>query len=166
MRKKSVFLAVVALLATMYPVKADGIHEGPEPGTHLLGIRVGTGWGHLHVNAAYDYALARVGKGTFTIGGYLSESSNMDDRNELAIPIMARTTYRFSVVVPEWEVYGGVMLGGFMYFDPRKSGMGGFVCGSAFLGTSYYFNKNFGVNLEVGGGFFAPFWNIGGKFRF
>ncbi len=165
MKKILIIIAAVAVMATVSPVKAGGVYDGPEPGTSLLGVRVGFDWG-INVNVAYDYSLAKVWKGTFTIGGVAGVGFGY--LGGVNIPIMARTTYRFNVVVPEWEVYAGVMLGlnvrlaGYYYGWGR--GPVGFA-GGFLVGTSYYFTEKFGVNLEFNGGTLS--WaNLGVKFKF
>ncbi|MDR1739213.1 MAG: hypothetical protein LBR45_00440 [Bacteroidales bacterium] len=164
MKKILVLFAVVAIFATTIPVKAGGVYDGPEPGTHIIGVRLGLDH-YFNVNAVYDYSLAKVWKGTFTIGGYAGIGFGLwgayGGGGWMYVPIMARTTYRFNVVVPEWEVYAGVMLGvGLAIHDGIYAGP----VGSFSLGTSYYFTEKFGVNLEFNGGNVS--WaNLGVKFK-
>ncbi|MDR0763531.1 MAG: hypothetical protein LBF01_03430, partial [Bacteroidales bacterium] len=108
MKRVFVLITVVALFATAIPVKAGGVYEGPEPGTSILGVRMGADLGFMNVNAVYDYSLAKVWKGAFTIGAFggfgFGLWGNRSGDDWFYSPIMARTTYRFSVVVPQWEV--------------------------------------------------------------
>jgi hypothetical protein len=165
MKKIIVSLIAIALFATAIPVKAGGVYDGPEPGKSLLGIRAGIDIGYINVNAVYDYSLAKVWKGAFTIGGYAGFGFGVwgGYNGGLYSPIMLRTTYRFSVVVPQWEVYGGVMAGLGLYFhDGFTMGFAGGIP----IGTSYYFTDNFGVNLEFNGGYGTSYLNLGVKFKF
>ena len=89
-----------------------------------------------------------------------------------------RTTYRFNVVVPEWEVYGGVALGasvtpwsevgkanGEVIF--RNSGVNAWVSGAFILGTTYHFTDAIGLNLEFDFGDWATSWvNVGVNYKF
>ncbi|MDR2556660.1 MAG: hypothetical protein LBC49_02975 [Bacteroidales bacterium] len=165
MKKFFILLTVVALFATTIPVKAGGVYDGPEPGTSLVGVRAGLDYGYVNVNAVYDYSLAKVWKGTFTIGAYAGFGFGIwgDYTGGFNLPVMARTTYRFSVVVPQWEVYGGVMLGACLYIhDGIRAGF----AGGMPVGTSYYFTDNFGVNLEFNCGYGTSYVNAGVKFKF
>ncbi|MDE7148866.1 MAG: hypothetical protein K2O01_00410, partial [Bacteroidales bacterium] len=128
MKKAVLMLGLVAILAAPMTVKAGGVYEGPAKGTSIIGARLGLS-NIVGANVTYDYALAQVWKGTFTIGGQVGYMWNgHTDRVTLNgqvykhswsnnyLSFRVRTTYRFNVVVPEWEVYGGVALGGGMNF--------------------------------------------------
>ncbi|MDR1974102.1 MAG: hypothetical protein LBQ31_05450 [Bacteroidales bacterium] len=163
MKKIIILVVAIALFATTIPVKAGGVYEGPEPGKSLIGIRAGLELGFIDVNAVYDYSLAYVWKGAFTIGGYAGIGFGVfPGFNGLYSPIMARTTYRFNVVVPNWEVYAGAMLGVGLYFD---GGVRAGFAGGLLVGTSYYFTDKFGINLEFDGGYGTPYASFGVKFK-
>lgn len=162
--KKFILLAVLAIASMSVKLNAQ-VFEGPSKGESILGVRLGLAPG-VGANVSYDYALARVWKGTFTIGGFVGYQHWGGDWN--SIPIMLRTTYRLSVVVPEWEVYAGVMLGGAANFWDNDSfghhSIGSFE-GDFVLGSSYYFTKKIGVNLEFDLGS-TSYVNIGFNFKF
>ena len=173
----------------MGTAKAGGFYEGEAPGTSILSARIGL-VNVVGANVAYDYALARVWKGTFTIGGQVGymwdgRSETIGGlkykwaRNKLDFKI--RTTYRLNILVPEWEVYAGVGLGGGVsiyhekakvkeggfHTDGRTESTYGFVSGSFILGTSYNFTRNIGVNLEFDFGNLEQAWiNLGVQFSF
>ena len=190
--KKRLFACVatiVLLFSTMGTAKAGGFYEGEAPGTSILSARIGL-VNVVGANVAYDYALARVWKGTFTIGGQVGymwdgRSETIGGlkykwaRNKLDFKI--RTTYRLNILVPEWEVYAGVGLGGGVsiyhekakvkeggfHTDGRTESTYGFVSGSFILGTSYNFTRNIGVNLEFDFGNLEQAWiNLGVQFSF
>ena len=188
MKKLMLILGMAALLAMPATAKA-GVYEGPAKGMSIIGLRLGMS-DIVGVNATYDYALARVWKGTFTIGGQVgymwtgyvaSYRGLFDTKGHYSyhnISLRVRTTYRFNVVVPEWEVYGGVALGasvtpwsevgkanGEVIF--RNSGVNAWVSGAFILGTTYHFTDAIGLNLEFDFGDWATSWvNVGVNYKF
>lgn len=181
-------LGMAALLAMPATAKAGGVYEGPAKGMSIIGLRLGLS-DIVGVNATYDYALVRVWKGTFTIGGqvgymwygYADNDKTLNAKEFYSwhnIAIRVRTTYRFNVVVPEWEVYGGVALGASVtpWSDvvkangqvvSRNSGVDAGVSGAFILGTTYHFTDALGLNLEFDFGDWATSWvNLGVNFRF
>ena len=195
--KKKLFalIATISLaFSTMGTAKAGGVYAGAASGTSILGARVGIS-NIVGVNVTYDYALARVWKGTFTIGGQVGymwrgdSPSGMKKENDTIVSysfkdknrkdmldFKIRTTYRFYVVVPEWEVYAGVGIGGGVALERTKQehiykeyketfeekNHYGFVSGSFILGTTYHFTRQIGVSLELNFGNFEQAWvNIG-----
>ncbi|MEG1572307.1 MAG: hypothetical protein RR328_02050 [Bacteroidales bacterium] len=174
MKKLFILLAVLAVTSVTVESNAQ-VFNGPNKGESILGVRFGAAGG-LGANISYDYALARVWKGTFTIGGYVGYHHHGGWNG---LPIMLRTTYRFNVVVPEWEVYAGVMLGGAVNFwdndyywhgdhsDRHNShdAYGSFA-GDFILGSTYYFAKAVGVNLEFNLGSPSTWVNVGFNFKF
>ncbi|MDE5607209.1 MAG: hypothetical protein K2I68_07905 [Bacteroidales bacterium] len=192
MKKLMLMLGMAALLAVPATAKAGGVYEGPAKGMSIIGLRVGLS-NIVGVNATYDYALARVWKGTFTIGGqvgYMWDGSTVYWKDGLGtyatqerysyhnISLRVRTTYRFNVVVPEWEVYGGVALGASVtpWSDVgkvngeiiyRNSGVNAWVSGAFILGTTYHFTDALGLNLEFDFGDWATSWvNVGVNYKF
>lgn len=192
--KKRLF-AVIATVAiafsAMGTAKAGGVYEGVAPGSSIIGAKVGLS-NIVGANVTYDYALARVWKGTFTIGGQIGymwwrdkPSGEVRDGDKILVyryeekkrkdmlDFKIRTTYRFYVVVPEWEVYAGVGLGGVASLEKNKEERAyeggkietikgkdnkGFVSGSFIVGTTYYFTQQIGVNLELNFGRFEQAW--------
>lgn len=144
-------------------LKAGGVYEGVAPGKSIIGVRIGLSR-VVGSNITYDYALARVWKGTFTIGGQVGYMWNKKEwKNNLDFKL--RTTYRFYVLVPEWEVYGGVGIGGWVGF--HKKANDGNVSAAFILGTSYDFTRNIGVNLEFDfGNLQQAYINLGVNLRF
>lgn len=184
-------LGVAAMLAAPMTVKAGGVYDGPKPGTSIVGVRLGVS-NTVGANVTYDYALARVWKGAFTIGGQVGymwdgNSSKMWNNGHTQkakwannyLSFRVRTTYRFNVVVPQWEVYGGVALGGGVNCWSTKnrwaadglslekdSGASGFFSGAFILGTTYHFTDAIGLNLEFDFGDWATAWvNLGVNIR-
>lgn len=179
-------LGMAALLAVPATAKAGGVYEGPAKGMSIIGLRLGMS-NIVGINATYDYALVRVWKGTFTIGGqvgYMWYGNSSREANVMVadswhhIAIRVRTTYRFNVVVPEWEVYGGVALGASVTpwsevkkmdgkVDYRNSGVMAGFSGAFILGTTYHFTDALGLNLEFDFGDWAASWvNVGVNYKF
>ncbi|MCM1168359.1 MAG: outer membrane beta-barrel protein [Bacteroides sp.] len=178
--KKLFGLAVIALaFAGVNVARAGGVYEGVASGRSVWGLRLGLSK-LVGVNVTYDYALARVWKGSFTIGGQLGYMWNGDNGKvskwaDNYIDFKVRTTYRFNVVVPEWEVYGGVGLGGAVKVwtienkstKAKDSGSKGYLSGSFIAGTAYHFTRNISVNLELDFGNFEQAWvNLGVNYIF
>lgn len=191
MKKLMLMLGMAALVAMPVTARAGGVYEGPAKGMSIIGLRLGLS-NIVGVNATYDYALARVWKGTFTIGGQVGymwngESRMLTDENigvyknkwhHHYLSFRVRTTYRFNVIVPQWEVYGGVALGGGVdfwgannHYTPEGYKMiyhtGGFFSGAFILGTTFHFTDALGLNLEFDFGDWATSWvNLGVNYRF
>ncbi|MDR1973834.1 MAG: hypothetical protein LBQ31_04075 [Bacteroidales bacterium] len=175
----TVFVALALFSLINLPAKAGGVYEGPDRGKSLLGVRLGVEFGALDINAAYDYALARVWKGSFTIGGQVGFGFNLwggygyyyGGLGGYTMPVMARTTYRFCVVTPKWEVYAGVALGARVLIYGGSgygygSGATATFAGGVIVGTNYYFTDKFGLNLEFNGGYGVSYLNFGVQFKF
>lgn len=189
---KKVIIALVAafsmsLAAFVQPAQAGGVYNGIAPGSSVLGVRLGLS-NLVGANITYDYSLAHVWKGSFTIGGQVgymwdgraeSWEGHRYSWNWNMIDFKVRTTYRFNVVVPAWEIYAGVGLGGGIamygekYVDKdfnipsHNRGNYGFFSGAFILGTSYYFNEAVGINLEFDFGNWEQSWvNLGLNFKF
>ena len=184
MKKLMLMLGMAALLAMPATAKA-GVYEGPAKGMSIIGLRLGMS-GIVGVNATYDYAWARVWKGTITIGGqvgymWYGEMSSLQGEKYSEswhnISLRVRTTYRFNVVVPEWEVYGGVGLGASVTPHNWRTKSNGvvvrgsecraMVSGAFILGTTYHFTDAIGLNLEFDFGDWATSWvNVGVNYKF
>ena len=191
---KKVIIALVTAIAVgcmamVQPAKAGGVYDGVAPGSSILGVRLGLS-GIVGANVTYDYSLARVWKGTFTIGGDIGymwgqrgyvhrvDGTRVGERgSNNYVNIRIRTTYRLNVVVPEWEVYAGVALGGGFnawrdYTDPHGevltiTGTYGFCSGAFILGTSYWFTDAISANLEFDfGNLSQSYVNLGVNFKF
>lgn len=191
---KKVIIALVTAIAVgcmamVQPAKAGGVYDGLAPKSSVLGVKLGLS-NIVGANVTYDYSLARVWKGSFTIGGrvgYMWDGSNgrstvegVSVRNAWSnnyVDFQVRTTYRLNVVVPQWEVYAGVALGGGFNAWTSKTrvegittssnnGVGGYFSGAFILGTSYNFTDAIGVNLEFDFGAWEQAWvNLGVNFK-
>ena len=195
---KKVIIALVTAIAVgcmamVQPAKAGGVYDGVAPGSSILGVKLGLS-NIVGANVTYDYALARVWKGTFTIGGQFGymwdgytdrvtagQSTWKRKWNNNYIDIKVRTTYRFNVVVPQWEVYAGVGIGAVINPWNRKAvdrvagdrnvaketGVGAGVSGAFILGTSYSFTDAISANLEFDfGNLSQSYVNLGVNFKF
>ncbi len=120
----------------------------------------------LPIYMGLDYGIHE----NITLGGELSFRSNEEKYRNIeyehsVIGVFGNTNYHFNnlMEIPSnWDVYAGLSLGFYIWDSPddydgsEASGLG--LAGQ--LGARYYFNKKFGINLELGGG------NVfsGGKF--
>ncbi len=184
---KRLFASIVTIalfFSTMGTIKAGGFYQGVSPGSSIIGARIGLS-NIVGANVTYDYALAHVWKGAFTIGGQIGYmwkgettrwvgAKSVWSWNNLDFKL--RTTYRLYVLVPEWEVYAGVGLGGGAVIErfestiknpadgiPQKTkSTYAFFSGAFILGTSYHFTRNIGLNLEFDFGNWEQSWvNLG-----
>ncbi|MEO6313570.1 MAG: outer membrane beta-barrel protein [Chitinophagaceae bacterium] len=132
-----------------------GIGLGRNPyGGGGPGFSYGTGFG---VKAAIERGMWQIGPGVLSLGletgGSFSNANYASDKYHRNILIIAaRSAYHFGWNVPKLDTYGGVSAGpGF-----RSEGYSGnkvhdvvFAPG-IFVGASYYFSPNIGVNVEAG----------------
>lgn len=139
----------------------------------------GFGLGFPPVSLAVDYGIVDnliMGEnGSIGIGGYFGFATNGKTYNYLDYSYKARYTrmafgvrgtfhYQF---LDKLDTYAGLMLGLYTYnwkydwsgnyhydyyYSPRNSNTSDFAF-SAFVGSRYYFNDNWGINAEVGYGF-------------
>lgn len=135
-------------------------------GNTQLNAGVGlSGWG-IPVYVGFDYGF----KKDITLGGELSfrsygNSYNNHKYRHSIIGISGNGNYHFNSLLEipsEWDLYAGLNLGFYFWNSPsdyRGDGASGVGLGLQ-VGGRYFFNKNFGVNLEVGGATVAA----GGKF--
>lgn len=179
-------MAVVFVLTTVFCQAQMKIYEGVAPGKTIVGLRLGLP-NTAGANFTYEYALARVWKGTFTIGGQLGymwegrteggELGPLEKWQDNKLDFKLRTTYRLCVLVPEWEAYAGVGIGGGVAItkktvwaelrDFEEYFSRGFVSGAFILGTTYNITRQFGVNFEVDFGPFEQAWlNLGLNYNF
>jgi len=136
------------------------------PGESQLNAGVGlSSWG-VPIYVGVDFGVAQ----DFSVGGnfsYRNYSENLVGNNYdwFLIVLGLNGNYHFDNMLDlpsDWNVYGGLTLGYYIWSDPgtgyngsRASGLGL----DAQIGTRYFFSESFGINLEVGGGTAA-----GGKF--
>jgi outer membrane immunogenic protein len=98
----------------------------------------------------------------FTLGGELSfdswrENYNNNYYQHSIIGISGNANYHFNTLLEipsNWDLYAGLNIGFYAWNSPdtyqgtHTSGLG--IGGQ--VGTRFYFSRNFGVNLEFGGG--------------
>jgi len=144
-------------------------------GNAQLNAGVGfSGWG-IPVYFGFDYGVHR----DISIGaelsfrsytnrwGYYDKGNNLrnDNFTHSIFGVSANGNYHFNTLLKipkEWDFYAGLNLGVYFWSSPSVyNGNGGTQLGlGAQVGGRYYFTKNWGINLELGGG------NVfsGGKF--
>ncbi|GIJ96239.1 hypothetical protein CAPN001_08080 [Capnocytophaga stomatis] len=141
----------VSFTATIY---AQG---SLEVGNYQLNGGFGfSGWG-IPVYVGVDYGIAE----DFTVGGEISFRSHSKNNVKYSgLGIMANGNYHFNRVLripSEFDVYAGATVGYFHWShnsnyplveSHHSSGLGW----GLQVGGRYFFNDNFGVNLELGGG--------------
>ncbi|MFT3932021.1 MAG: hypothetical protein QM726_00280 [Chitinophagaceae bacterium] len=120
-----------------------------------LSLGYGTGFG---TKAAIERGMWQLGPGVLTlgleVGGAFSKTGGYKSNIIIAAP---RAAYHFGWNVPNLDTYAGVSAGpGFRSYD-YYSGNGVYstkhdvtAAIGAFVGGSYYFSPNIGVNVEAG----------------
>ncbi|RAW01601.1 outer membrane beta-barrel protein [Pseudochryseolinea flava] len=91
-----------------------------------------------------------------------SDNYGFGDYSQTLVVVAVQGNYHFNrlLKLPEqWNVYAGLSLGYYTWSDVKWDGgsydFGGEASGIGFdvqVGARYFFNENFGVNLELGGG--------------
>lgn len=152
--KKNLFLALLCFSA--FTVFAQAPLEN---GRVQLNAGVGTsGWG-TPVYVGLDLGVGS----NFTLGGELSYRSTDEFHDgswhDYSVTgLGANVNYHFNKVLripSKWDLYGGLGLNYYIfnykdrYFDGREDSEIGL---GAQIGLRYFFNKNFGLNIEGGGG--------------
>ena len=184
--KKSVIVTILLTFMGLYvtttifakgpldPVKVDTwtLSVGCGPGTHPFGNGIGFGPAEKVV---FEAGLWDVGPGVITLGGetafsFYSHNFNNDWKERWANFFLgARGAYHYGWDIKGLDTYAGLPLGiGFTYYTyddhPGKHGSTPvYPYLGIFFGGSYYFDKYFGINGEVG--FNATYANIGVIFR-
>ena len=132
-----------------------------EQGALQLNAGVGTsGWG-VPLYVGLDYGIAE----NVTIGGELSYQSynqNFDNGNAKSsiLGIQANGNYHFNELLQmssQWDLYAGASLNFFSWNTTFNGSKGSYTEPSGIqlgfqLGGRYFFNDNFAVNLQLGGG--------------
>ncbi len=144
------------------------INAGVGPATHSFGN--GFGFGPA-LKASFETGMWDLGPGVITLGGESAFSFFTHRYGEgwneswVNFVIGARGAYHYGWDVEGLDTYGGVPLGiGFsIYSVDSNIGSSGstpvYPYFGIFFGTSYFFNKTFGINGEVG--FNSTYANIG-----
>ena len=115
----------------------------------------GTGFG---TKAAIERGMWQLGPGVLTLGleaGAAFSSASYNSYKSNIIIVAARSAYHFGWNVPNLDTYGGVSLGpGFRsydYYNNNKNTKHDVVIAPGiFVGGSYFFSPNIGVNVEAG----------------
>jgi hypothetical protein len=124
-------------------------------GYNGVGLGYGAGFG---TKVAIERGMWQLGPGVLTLGleagGSFSKSGGYKSN---IIIVAARSAYHFGWNVPNLDTYGGVSLGpGFRSSDyyynstSTKTNHDVVVAPGVFVGASYYFSPNIGVNVEAG----------------
>lgn len=152
MKKKFLVLALLIVVGVVFA--ENSVAKGQSQFNAGVGF---SSWG-VPVYIGLDHGVHR----DFTLGGELSFQSYQDRYDDhkydhSIIGIAGNGNYHFNNVLnipSNWDFYAGLSLGFFIWNSPddyegsRTSGLG--ISGQ--IGGRYYFSKNFGVNLELGGG--------------
>ncbi len=118
----------------------------------------GTGLG---VKTAVERGMWELGPGVLSlgaeVGGSFSTASKYSGLKSNILIVAVRSAYHFGWNVPNLDTYGGVSLGpGFRRNDYYSSGTttatdhSVIVAPGVFVGGTYYFSPNIGVNVEAG----------------
>lgn len=150
--KKIIFLLLVIFSSVLFGQYKLGKEQ--------MQLNAGIGfssWG-LPIYGGLDYGIHK----DVSIGGEVSfrsysEGWSGNDYSHTIIGISANANYHFThlLKIPrEWDVYAGLNLGFYSWSSPSGyggSGSSGVGLGAQ-VGARYYFNNNWGINLEFGGG--------------
>lgn len=166
--KKCLFLAFLCLSAVSVFAQAP-----LEKGGVQLNAGLGTsGWG-TPVYVGLDYGLGN----NFTLGGELSyrnddERFDGNDYDYSVTGIGANVNYHFNEILGiarEWDFYAGLGLNYYTwnykngkYYGSQDSD----IDLGAQIGGRYFFNNNFGINIEAGGGNTVSGMKIGITYKF
>ena len=167
-------LAIVALTIISSGAKAQKDNSIMEVGTTTVNIGIGagrSGYGYngyagygygygsgFGTKAAIERGMWQLGPGVLTlgleVGGSLSKSGSYKSNIVIAA---ARSAYHFGWNVPNLDTYGGLSLGpGFRSSDydyginDKRTKHDVIIAPGIFVGGSYYFSPNIGVNVEAG----------------
>jgi outer membrane immunogenic protein len=158
--KKTIMKKFILIIALVFISNGVFAQSPLEEGRTQLNAGVGlSGWG-VPVYIGLDYGIAR----DFTLGGQVSFQADDEHYDgykyrSSAIGIGANGNYHFNRVMnipSEWDFYAGASLtyyiwnyddhyGDYKHPDNTSLGLG------LQVGGRYFFNDNFGINLELGG---------------
>lgn len=175
--KKLHLLVIAAMLAlTIISQNANAQKDNSimEVGTTTVNIGVGVGrssfgsagiyssgyYGYgngFGTKAAIERGMWQLGPGVLTLGleAGAAFSSGRNSYKSNIIIVAARSAYHFGWNVPNLDTYGGVSLGpGFRSYDYTSINKDNkhdvIIAPGIFVGGSYYFSPNIGVNVEAG----------------
>ncbi len=126
---------------------------------NFYGAGGGTGFG---IKAALEHGMWEAGPGVITLGGELGWANNSESAMGYSasvnqFSVAARSAWHHGWNVEGLDTYGGFSIGpAFQFFSTNLSGL---ASGSSntthfyfgfFVGASYFFTPNFGVNAEFG----------------
>ena len=167
-------LAIGALTMSSQRVAAQKNNSIMEVGTITVNVGVGVGrssFGNAGINnsgyygygngfgtkAAIERGMWELGPGVLTLGFEVGAafSSGHNSYKSNIIIVAARSAYHFGWNVPNLDTYGGVSLGpGFRSYDYTSNNKSTqhdvIIAPGIFVGGSYYFSPNIGVNVEAG----------------
>jgi outer membrane immunogenic protein len=127
-------------------------------GNHQLNAGVGfSGWG-IPVYVGFDFGVHQ----DITLGlegSFRSYNQNFTGTkyNSSIFGLSGNGNYHFNTILEipsEWDFYAGINIGYFIWTSPSGypgNGSSGLGLGAQ-IGGRYFFSRNFGLNLEVGGG--------------
>ncbi len=170
---KKIVLMTVALVATTFAF-GQRTFEGEKQVNAGLGL-VSSGWG-VPIYASLDYGVMP----EITVGGLVSYSSKNYTNGNYSnkgtwISIGAKADYHFNTLLEipnEWDFYGGAIIA-YNSFSYSKNwtvmyneGEDSSLSLGLQVGGRYYFNENWAVNAELGGGTFVSGLKIGVTYKF
>ncbi len=162
MKTKNIFL--LTLLSITLSLNSFAQFEPYTESAKMLTAGVGfSGWG-IPLFVRYEHPV----KENITVGGGLSyqstsETFGTEKWKHSIFGVIARGSYHFNTLLKandSWDFYAGLGLGYYFWdtsfdgisgLDYSGSGSGGFSLG-LHVGGRYFFNDNFSINLELGGG--------------
>ena len=169
--RKNIISLLILLFLTSYSIYAQG--EGPiSKGQVQLNAGLGfSGWG-VPIYIALDYGV----NPDITIGVELSNRNYNENflgsgYSHSITGISGNCNYHFSKLLDipyNLDIYAGLNLGFYIWNTSASylgSGSSGLGLGAQ-IGGRYYFNDNWGINLELGGANTTSGSKIGASYRF
>lgn len=152
--KKSITIVLLSLITVLAVNSQSPLGREKQQLNAGLGF---SGWG-IPLYAGVDFGVQR----DFTLGiegSFRSYGQNYTGSkyNSTIIGLSGNGNYHFNRILEipsNWDLYAGLNIGYYIWSTPSNypgSGASGLGLGAQ-IGGRYFFSKNFGLNLELGGG--------------
>jgi outer membrane immunogenic protein len=152
--KKSITIVLLSLITVLSVNSQSPLGRGKQQLNAGLGF---SGWG-VPLYVGLDFGVQR----DFTLGiegsfRSYGQSYTGSRYNSSIIGLSGNGNYHFNRILEipsDWDLYAGLNIGYYIWSTPSNypgSGASGLGLGAQ-IGGRYFFSKNFGLNLELGGG--------------
>lgn len=177
MNKQSLTILAIAFIVLPSVTKAQAF----EPDSKVINVGIGVGGNYgvwsggssiPQINISYEQGVWETGgPGVITLGGFVGHKTykyKAADWKWSWTTIGLRSAYHYNGINNEKvDLYGGLMLGYFIYSADGYTGGSGGMGLDGFLGARYFFAPNVGAFLELGGGMYNfSIFKVGASFKF